>query len=75
MKLLFLLLFSNHYSARDHKVNEKKKEKMDFAYGKKMLIFYWDRISRIYMKMNKDIQLKMFIEADNKIINQNLKLI
>jgi hypothetical protein len=32
MKLLFLLLFSNHYSARDHKVNEKKKEKLDLAY-------------------------------------------
>lgn len=40
-----------------------------------MLIFYGDRISRIYMKMNKDIQLKIFIQADNKIINQNLKLI
>jgi hypothetical protein len=38
MKLLFLLLFSNHYSARDHKDNEKKK---DFAYGKKMPISYW----------------------------------
>jgi hypothetical protein len=75
MKLLFLLLISCHYSARDHKHNEKKKEKIGFAYGKKMLIFYGDRISRIYMKMNKDIQLKIFNQVDNKIINQNLKLI
>jgi hypothetical protein len=37
MKLLFLLLFSNHYSGRDHKDNEKKKEKLDFAYGKNLL--------------------------------------
>ncbi len=56
MKLLFFLLFSNHYSGRDHKDNEKKKEKLDFAYGKKMLIFYWDRILRINIKINKDIQ-------------------
>jgi hypothetical protein len=56
MKLLFLLLYSNHYSARDHKDNEKKKEKIGFAYGKKMPIFYWDRISRINIKINKDIQ-------------------
>ena len=26
MKLLFLLLFSIHYPARDHKVNEKKQK-------------------------------------------------
>jgi hypothetical protein len=48
--------FSNRYSARDHKDNEKKKEKIGFAYGKKMPIFYWDRISRINIKINKDIQ-------------------
>jgi hypothetical protein len=55
MKVLFLLLISCHYSARD---NEKKKEKLDFAYGKKNLLFYWDRISRINIKISKDIQFE-----------------
>jgi hypothetical protein len=69
MKLLFLLLFLIVILL----VIIKTMKKLGFAYGKKMLIFYWDRISRINIKVNKDIQLKIFIQADNKIINQNLK--
>jgi len=52
MKLLFLLLFSNHYSGRDHKENEKKKENWILP----TVRIYWDRISRINIKINKDIQ-------------------
>jgi hypothetical protein len=33
----------------------KRKKKLDFAYGKKMPILYWDRISRINIKIDKDI--------------------
>ena len=37
MKLLFLLLIPCHYAARDHKDNEKRKKKLDFAYGNNLL--------------------------------------
>jgi hypothetical protein len=33
------------------KTVKKRKKKLDFAYGKKMPILYWDRTSRINIKM------------------------
>ena len=56
MKLYFFFFFLVTILLVIIKTMKIRKKKLDFAYGKKMPIFYWDRISRINIKINKDIQ-------------------